>query len=123
MRIATGIAEPHRHQSDTRLVIKELAADAEPIAQPVAAAVVEGEPGLVHAGAGRLADDQQTGRGQTAHDGARAERQFRGAAGAGSDLGTESVERVSFHRAETRRQNRSKRYGELTSPKPPTRNS
>src|SRR5262249_1295877 len=77
--VAPGIAEAHRHDRDTALVVEALAVDAEPSAQHVAAAVVEGEAGRVHLGAGRLTDDHDPGRKAAAHDRPRPERQGIGA--------------------------------------------
>ena len=67
-------------------MIEGVAVEAEPQAQPVAALVVKGQPGLVHPDARRLADDQEPRLGPAAHDRARAERQLGSANPAGADL-------------------------------------
>lgn len=68
-RIAAGIAETHTHNRDAGLVVEGVAVEHEPLAQPVAAPVVEGKPGFVHPRAGRLADDQKPRFGPAAHQG------------------------------------------------------
>src|SRR3546814_13652907 len=78
------IAEAHRHDGDAALVVERLAPDLQPVAQAVARAVVPGNAGLVHAGAGCLADDQQFRAGRSAHHGARSQRQLRRAEPAGA---------------------------------------
>jgi hypothetical protein len=68
---AAGIAQTDRHNRNATLVVENLAIESEPFAQPVAAAVVERDPGLVHPRSRRLADDQQPGRGSSTQDRSR----------------------------------------------------
>ena len=74
------------------LVVELVAVEPEPVAQPVAAPVVEGEPGLMHPRPRRLADDEQPRRRAPAHDRPRPERQMRSAQAAGADFGEEAIE-------------------------------
>ncbi len=53
-------AKGHRHDSDTRAVVENGLGHPHPVAQAIARAVGKGPPGLVHAHAGRLTDDQDT---------------------------------------------------------------
>src|SRR5690606_15759623 len=61
-------------------------------AQAVAAGIVEGDAGLVHLAARRLADDQQARCRRGLHHRARAHRQLRLAQAAGADAGQQGVE-------------------------------
>src|SRR3546814_2609495 len=49
----------HRHDGDTTLVIEQLRRQLQPVAQAIAGAVIPGDAGFMHTGAGRLADDQE----------------------------------------------------------------
>src|SRR5438876_1184266 len=57
--IAAGVAKSHRRDRYPSLVVKGFAIERQPRTEPVTAAVVEGEAGLVHPRSGGLADDQK----------------------------------------------------------------
>src|SRR5215472_12036967 len=86
------IAEGHTDDRDAPLVVESLAGDAQPLAQAVAAAVVEGESGHVHARARRLAHDQQAGARRAPYHRPRSQRQMLRTDRAGAHLRIECVE-------------------------------
>lgn len=90
--IAAGIAESHGYDRDVAVVVEDLWRHVEPVPQALTAGVIPRDSGGVHAGAGRLADDQDSGGGARTEDGARPERQMRFAQAAGAHLGGEGVE-------------------------------
>src|SRR3546814_9499273 len=63
--------------SDLTLVIEQLRRQLQPVAQAIAGAVIPGDAGFMHTGAGRLADDQEARAGGSAHHWARPQRQVR----------------------------------------------
>src|SRR5574337_1614785 len=84
-RPLAGIAKTHRHERDPFRVIKSFLVDAEPVAQLVAALVVERDAGLVHLASRRLADDQQARVRVRLQYRSAAVRQVRRAYAAGAD--------------------------------------
>ena len=82
-----GIAEAHGDDGNAGLVVECVAIKLKPVAQAIAAAVIEGQAGFVDTGAGGLADDEETGAGGGADDRARPQRQEWRADGAGARLG------------------------------------
>ena len=102
------IAIAHRNDRDARFIVKDLLAHAHPLAQTLPARIVPGNAGLVHAQAGRLSDDEDSGcRGGMQHR-ARAERQMRFARAASAHGRQQRIERTIFWRRElsTKRRNR-----------------
>jgi hypothetical protein len=57
--ISAGVAKAHRHDRHSILVVKRIAVDCQPVAQTLAAAVIEREASLVHPGSRRLAGNQE----------------------------------------------------------------
>jgi hypothetical protein len=94
--IAAGIAKTDRHDRDARLVVKSLAIEGQPFAQPVAAAIIERKAGIVDPRPRRLADDKQPGRRSAAQDRPGSERQMGRADRTFLDVFDQTVE-VHFH--------------------------
>jgi len=84
---AARIAEAHAHDRDAALVVEPVAVEPQPVPEPVAAAVVERQAGLMHPRAGRLGDDQQPGAATGPDDRPRPERQMVGAVPARAEVG------------------------------------
>ncbi len=59
-RVISRKAETHRHDRYARDVIKDVAIDSHPAAQPLAGRIVEGNPRLIDEISGRLARDEQS---------------------------------------------------------------
>jgi len=71
------VAITHGNNGDARLIIKDVLVHAHPGAQSLATGVAPRNAGLVHAHAGRLANDEDAGRRTGAQHRARTERQMR----------------------------------------------
>src|SRR5262249_7487329 len=85
-----GECPPKERQSALR--VESFMTRREPCPEPITAAVVERQPGVVHSPAWRLTDDQEACGGETAHDRARTERQKRRANRTTSDVPDQMVE-------------------------------
>src|SRR5258708_36092606 len=92
--IVAGETETHRHDGHGGLVVEGLAVEPDPVAQPIAARVVERKARVVHADPRRLADDRKTGRYTRPKHRAHALRQMRLADPAGTDLRQEKGKRI-----------------------------
>ena len=90
IRQPARIAQSHRHDRDAQFIVEGVAVHLQPGAQPIAGWIVEREAGFVDRRAGRLAHDQQPGRGGATEHRPRPKRQVRRAHAAGTDFGTEA---------------------------------
>lgn len=86
------VAEAHGHQGDAGDVVEGLAIGAHPLAQAVAAGVVERNAGLVHATARGLANHQDARLTMGVDHRARRVRQGLGTVSAGADLGQQGLQ-------------------------------
>ena len=88
-----GIAIAHRNDRDARCIVKDLVAHAHPRAQTLPARIVPGNAGLVHAKAGRLSNDEDSGCRCRLQHRARTERQRRCARAASTHCCQQCIER------------------------------
>jgi hypothetical protein len=81
-----GVAQAHGYDGHLAGVIKHLASTPHPGSQPVSADIVKGQSRFMDFSPGRLGRNQQTRRRAELEHRTRAQRQTRGAQGAGADL-------------------------------------
>ncbi len=91
MSEAAGVAEAHRQDGDLGRVVESGFVETEPVAQPIAARVLEGDAAGVGDAAGGLAGDDEAGVGRGLEDWAGAEGKL--AEGAGAGVGEKVMER------------------------------
>ena len=87
------IAQAHGHNGEQLRVVELLTAHAQPIAQTVAAGIVERNARFMHLAARSLGRNEYPGRWMKLQNRPRAQRQMRGAQGAGPDLGQQGCNR------------------------------
>ena len=96
-----GIAKAHRDQGDPIRIIEGHAIDTEPIAQAVAARIIERAAFLMRDPPRRLPDDQEPRLRPGLKDRARPQREMRRTKPASPDISAETFHRTSFFSGQT----------------------